>query len=559
MRLALIPFNPIIADLDANAARIAEAALDAHKNEADLAVFPELALTGYPPRDLLLRDDFITAAEHALDQLTKDLAPMPTVLGTPRRADGVLYNAAVLLRDGRVELAHNKALLPNYDVFDEPRYFTPGDATPTIFELAGERVALTVCEDLWRAADVPAAPSYTNQPDPIAAIAAAKPALALCLSASPFVQGKDERQQRILETAATRISAPIASINQLGGNDDLIFDGAAHFAKPNAPCLSSPRFSHKTRFIDTSSSATPNSWNAAHAENTSESLWNAITLGIRDYTGKTGFSSVVLGLSGGIDSALVCALAASALSPENVLALSMPSRYSSGHSRSDARAQAKRTNVALVEIPIEAPHSACESLLAPHLPNAPVAEENIQARLRGLTVMALANARNALALATGNKSELAVGYCTLYGDMNGALAPIADLYKTQVYDLARWINKNPAAGGFSSPPIPENVLTKPPSAELRPNQTDQDSLPPYDVLDAALKGLIEDRLSPDNLAKQGRTSSEVTELAAEMLHKSEHKRRQMPIGLKLSAIAFGPGRRTPIAKAREATQAPTHK
>ncbi len=553
MRLALVPFNPIIGDPRGNATRIGELARRVGESGVDLVVFPELALTGYPPRDLLLRDAFLEECDRAARELSLTVGPTPVLVGAPQRANGRLFNSALLLRDGAIDDAYHKRLLPDYDVFDEPRYFSPGERAG-VMKIAGARVGVAICEDLWRARDVRDAAGYDGSPDPVEDLARAGVDLVVCLSASPFVLGKDARQQEILRLASDEIGVPVASVNQFGANDELIFDGSAHLARPGRACLSAPRFRDQPVEIDTSAASPGALWRETPGADAPSALWDALTLGVRDYTAKTGFSTCVLGLSGGIDSALVCAIACAALGSENVVALSMPSRYSSQGSRDDARAQCERTGVTMHEIPIDPVHHASESALAGVLGDAPpgVAGENVQARLRGLIVMAYSNAHGAIALATGNKSELAVGYCTLYGDMCGGLAPIADLYKTRVYELARWLNANHSACGFASPPIPERVLTKPPSAELRPDQTDQDSLPEYDVLDSALIGLIEQRLDVEQVVECRGVPMDVARLAARLLHGGEHKRRQMAIGLKVSPTAFGIGRRVQVATHRGA-------
>jgi len=559
MRLALVPLNPTVGDLDRNAEMIADAAHDAATLGADLAVFPELALSGYPPRDLLLRDDFLDAAGRALKRLAAEPGLPPLLLGAPTRDAGGVRNSAVFLRDRAIETIYHKRLLPTYDVFDERRYFTPGDR-PAVIEIAGARVGLAVCEDLWKAQDVIDVARYTDQPDPVEELAAQSPDLVVCLTASPFVEGKDVLQQRILTDAAERFGAPVLSINQLGANDEIIFDGAAHAATPAGRCRSRPRFRAETALLETGE-ADPAGWSTQQPEDPERVLFTALTLGVADYARKTGFTAAVLGLSGGIDSSLVAAIAAAALGPENVHAAAMPSRYSSEGSVADAREQAKRTGVRLHEIPIEEAHRAVESALEPHLSaleseglarDRELAAENVQSRLRGLLVMGLSNAARLLPLATGNKSEMAVGYCTLYGDMNGGLAPIADLYKTRVYQLARWINDHHEEAGFAGPPIPPAVLTKAPSAELRPDQTDQDSLPPYELLDAVLEDLIERRLGQAEIARErGLPAQQVAEIAA-LLSRAEYKRRQMPVNLKVSRAAFGVGRRVPVVKPVEA-------
>ncbi len=569
MRVALAPINPTIADLSGNSALIVAAAERAFAERAELVVLPELALTGYPPRDLLLRADFIDAVEESVRELAARLPEIPVIIGAPARVDdspeAALANSLLLLRGGRVEHRYDKKLLPAYDVFDEKRYFVPGDRSPVV-EINGRRVGLAICEDLWRAADVPGARGYSDQPDPIEALIAEGVDLVVTSSASPFVLGKDERQQRILLEAATRLGRPVLSVNQLGANDELIFDGAIHAVFPSdaSPhCLSRERFREEIGVIDTGAGEHPG-WTAELEDDPDETLWHALTIALRDYARKTGFRAAVLGLSGGIDSALVAAIAAAALGAENVYAIAMPSRHSSSGSVADARDQAERTGLRLIEVPIEAMHRAAESSLAPAydalceeagVANEPgIAEENVQSRLRGATVMAVSNKLNLLPLATGNKSEMAVGYCTLYGDMNGGVAPIADLYKTRVYGLARWINANHDRAGFASPPIPETVLAKAPSAELKPDQTDQDTLPSYEELDAVLEGLIDRRESIARVSARTGSAVELVERIALMTARAEYKRRQMPIGFKVTPQAFGIGRRVPVVKAREAAR-----
>jgi len=566
MRVALIPLNPTVADLDANATAIASRARAAADQGAGLIVLPELALTGYPPRDLLLREDFLRASERALERVARELPDVPTLVGAPALDGDAVRNSLFLLARGRLEHRYDKRLLPGYSVFDEPRYFEPGETSP-IIEVAGRRVGLTICEDLWKAADVPGARRYHRQPDPLDALAGADLDLLVNVSASPFVLGKDARQRRILESAARRVGAPVLGVNQLGANDELIFDGAAHVALPpgahgpEARCLNAPRFEDRTHLIDVGAAHHPGFAGEGEDEHEEAALFSALTLGIRDYARKTGFSAAALGLSGGIDSALVAALAAAALGASNVHALAMPSRYSSAGSVSDAREQARRLGLRLHEVPIRELHDAAERTLGPLFAaagasSAPgIAEENVQSRLRGALVMALANKLHLLPLATGNKSEMAVGYATLYGDMNGGLAPIADLSKTRVYALSRWINARHADAGFSEPPIPDAVLSKAPSAELRPDQKDEDTLPPYDVLDAILDALVDERAPVAEAARRAGAPLEVAERVAGLLARAEYKRRQMPPGLKVTREAFGIGRRLPIAKAWEATPA----
>lgn len=530
---------------------------------ADLVVFPELAVTGYPPRDLLCRRDFLQRVERAL---AEEIAPMSRevalVVGAPVRGaaqgDGentdrdFLYNAALLYTEGKLAGRQDKSLLPNYDVFDESRYFKPaGQRTPV--PLGELNLGLTICEDIWNDKD------YWNRQlyevDPVEELVARGADLVLNISASPYHYGKIGLRLDMLRSIARKHHRPVIYVNQIGGNDELIFDGTslAVDAGGEVVCLaasfeeglvllemgrerSGPVFLEPVGKIDFQ---VPGAGSALPREDISY-VYRALVLGIRDYLRKTGFQKALVGLSGGIDSSVTAALAAAALGPENVLGVSMPSRYSSPGSRSDARILAENLGIAFREIPIEGMFSAfLKAMNRDGSPCGDLAEENIQARIRGNILMFISNREGYLTLTTGNKSEMAVGYCTLYGDMSGGLAVLADVPKVMVYQLARYINREREI-------IPESVLVKPPSAELRPNQVDQDSLPPYEVLDTILQAYIEEEKSAEEIAALGFDPALVREVIRRV-DRAEYKRRQAAPGLRVTARAFGMGRRMPIA------------
>lgn len=564
MRLALLPLNPTIGAIERNAALAADH-LQRIASSADLAVLPELFLTGYPPRDLLWQSGFVEQAMAAAERLAAHAPPSLTVvIGCPwRKGARAVSNALAVLHAGKVQRLYRKRLLPTYDVFDEDRYFVPGDE-PVVLEIAGLRVGLSVCEDLWRGADAGALERYAGRPDPVEDLAALNIDLLINPSASPFVLGKQRVQEDILRRHCRERSIIVAAVNQLGGNDDLIFDGRASVylpdpAQPDGARLigASAPFSGAPLIIDipaerTARSAMPASPNAPHSDEAL--LWRALVTGTRDYCRKTGFSKAVLGVSGGIDSAVAACVAAAALGHENVLGLAMPSRYSSEGSIADARALCANLHVPMRTVPIEPAHATAERMLHPAftalgLSTAPdLTDENLQSRLRGAIVMAFSNKTGALALTTGNKSELAVGYCTLYGDMNGGLAILSDVTKALVYRLAQWINAHPAATGLTTAPIPASSITKPPSAELRPDQTDQDSLPPYDHIDEIVERFVERRQSPADIAQESGLDPATVARVVMLIQNSEFKRKQAAVGLKVTSVAFGSGRRMPIAQ-----------
>ena len=553
MKIALAQLNPIVGDLPGNRALLRAAANSATAAGAELVVASELAVSGYPPKDLLLRAGFVEDCDRAVDQLAGELDPRIALLvGHPTQrglANGRVANAASLLHGGRIEVTVHKLLLPNYDVFDERRYFRPAARVAPI-EFAGMRLGVHICEDAWWGE-----PNTFYQdeperfPDPVAQLAEAGAEVFINLSASPFEVTKPDRRTRIMARHAQAHRRPIVFVNQVGGNDDLVFDGHSFVANADGAVVQRlAGFALDLQLVDLD--ALPPPLDAPRWERPALIL-DAVVLGLRDYMRKCGFTDCVLGLSGGIDSALACYIAARAAGPEHVHGLLMPSRYSSAHSVADARQLALALGVDHEVIPIDDVHRAYEGLpvVGEELRNQPagIADQNLQARIRGAIVMERSNRHGWMALATGNKSELAVGYCTLYGDMCGGFAVLSDLLKRDVYAVSRHVNDVVERREV----IPESTLAKAPSAELAPNQVDQDTLPPYPVLDAILEGLIEREESPRQLAT--RFPPETVDWVVRALDRNEYKRRQMPPGIKLSQRAFGSGRRMPMA-ARVSTQ-----
>jgi NAD+ synthase/NAD+ synthase (glutamine-hydrolysing) len=543
VKIGLLQINPTVGDLAGNARLIAEAVGAAASGGADLAVTPELALVGYLPRDLLLSDNFVARSWDRVAELARELAGLPpTLVGLPEPNPSdegrPLFNTAVLLRDGQVTDRFRKALLPTYDVFDEDRYFEPFHGAQ-ILELRGCRLGISICEDIWNDRDFWKRRRYHH--DPVEECVRAGAHAIVNLSASPFSVGKPARRDEMLSSMARRHHVPLAYVNQYGGNDDLVFDGrSCAFNGAGAPIARGKGFAPDVVICDLSA---PPIAPAADVAAESE-VWRALVLGTRDYARKCGFKDALLGLSGGIDSALTAAIAAEAFGPDHVLGVLMPSPFSSRGSIDDALALTRNLGIASLTLPIEPAMQAMESTLADAFAGSPrdVTEENIQARIRGNLLMALSNKRGALLLTTGNKSELAVGYCTLYGDMSGGLAVIADVPKTMVYRVARWVNEI-----SGRPVIPEPTLTKAPSAELRPNQTDQDSLPPYEILDDILQRHIERHQPADEIVAAGFDRATV-ERVLRLVHAAEFKRKQAAPGLKVTDRAFGTGWRMPIAK-----------
>jgi NAD+ synthase (glutamine-hydrolysing) len=546
MRIALLQVNPTVGDLAGNAAVILDALGRAAALGADLAVTPELALVGYLPRDLLLSPGFVAGSWRALEALARDAASLPPVLvGLPEPTASdegrPLYNSAALLRGGRVEQRFRKSLLPTYDVFDEDRYFEPFHGAQTL-DVAGGRVGISICEDIWNDRDFWKRRRYHH--DPIEELAAAGATLVINLSASPFTAGKHRRREEMLSSMSRRHRLPLAYVNQFGGNDDLVFDGRSCVFDASGEAVARGQSFAPDVVVCDPAAARPIA--PAPDLDVESEIWRALALGTRDYVRKCGFSRVVLGLSGGIDSALTAAIAADALGPQHVLGVLMPSPYSSQGSIDDARALAANLGIETLQLPIAPAMRAFDQVLRDGLGADPsgVTAENIQARVRGNLLMALSNSRGAMLLTTGNKSELSVGYCTLYGDMSGGLAVIADVPKTMVYRVARWRNQT-----LGRPAIPDASLTKPPSAELRPDQTDQDSLPPYEVLDAILERHIEKHQPEEEIVAAGFDQATVAQVLR-LVRIAEFKRKQAPPGLKVTDRAFGTGWRMPIAARR---------
>jgi len=554
MRLALAQINPTVGDVPGNEALAREAIERARAAGADIVILPELCLLGYPPRDLLFREGVIEACESAAERLACETKDHIALIGHPRRsAPGSrksAHNSVTIARDGRVIGVYDKRLLPGYDVFDEDRYFEPG-TRPFTFEHAGARIGVLVCEDLWRAHDVAGGarlvPSIAD--DPVAQAESLGCSLLLVPSASPFVIGKGARHAAHLSALARKHRVTIALVNQVGANDDLIFDGRSMIVAPESGVIAAAKpFEPDLLVIDLDDR--PPRGNVSIDGDAMAELWRALVLGVRDYVRNTGHRGAIVGLSGGIDSALTAAIAAAAIGAANVHGVLMPSRYSSPGSITDAENLARSLKLGRVEtVSIESVHAAFESLLAKPLGERArgLTDENVQARVRGVILMAASNATGALVLATGNKSEMATGYTTLYGDMCGALALLGDVYKTQVWDLARWINANHRAAGFDAPPIPQSSIDKVPSAELRPNQTDQDTLPPYPVLDEIIRRFVDFEQTPERIARETTFDRAMVERWCRVIDRNEYKRKQAAIVLKVSPRAFGPGRPMPAA------------
>ncbi|MEZ0265993.1 MAG: NAD+ synthase [Phycisphaerae bacterium] len=596
MRIALAQINPTVGDIPANARKHVDFIARAKSRGATLVVFPELSLVGYPPKDLLLKPSFVADNLAALDDIARQVSGIDVIVGyadrNPNPVGRPLHNAVALLRDGKVHSRHFKTLLPTYDVFDESRYFEPGPVNDTenlvrvnaksgspevAPPLASVVLGLSICEDLWNDEKLIARRLYHQ--NPIADLNAAGADVLVNSSASPFVIGKHDFRLQLFGEQVRRFGKPLVYVNQVGGNDELVFDGNSHVLDSQGNLVAQAKdFEEDLLVVDlpvgwappTASGGRASSpvdspggetrsgepVGRAHPTRGLESLYRALLLGLRDYVRKCGFGSVVLGLSGGIDSALVGALAAHALGGDKVTGVAMPSRFSSQHSLDDAAALARALGIHYHVVPIDPFHHTYEHALAP-LFNEPslatdnsqlatishdLTDQNLQARIRGVTLMAFSNRFNHLLLTTGNKSEIATGYCTLYGDMCGGLAVISDVPKTTVWALSRWIN-----GHHGKELIPWSSIDKVPSAELRPNQTDQDSLPPYELLDAILYRYVEEEKGAAEIVAEGYDGATVTRVI-KLIDRSEYKRRQAAPGLKVTSRAFGFGRRMPIAQ-----------
>lgn len=528
--IALAQINPVVGDLSGNAKLIRDAAEVAHRAGAKLLITPELALTGYPPEDLLLRPAFIEAAADALDQLRRTLAVYPglaVAVGHPLKTPKGLHNAASVLRDGKSIAVYAKHELPNNEVFDEVRYFTPGNA-PCVFDIEGCTFGVIICEDAWHAG-------------PATQAKAAGAQLLISLNASPYHLHKENLRLEVLRKVIGATGLPFIYVNAIGGQDELVFDGGSFALDANGlVAIAMPQFESGIGLVAIDANGEPELGQIAPSQSMESQAYAALVLGVRDYVHKNGFPGVIIGLSGGVDSALVLAVAVDALGADQVRAVMMPSPYTAEISWLDAQALAKNLGVQYDEVPIQAPMAAFEQALHPSFEGlAPdTAEENIQARIRGTLLMALSNKTGRLVLTTGNKSEMAVGYCTLYGDMAGGFAVIKDIPKTLVYQLCAYRNS-------VVPVIPERILTRAPSAELRPDQTDQDSLPPYELLDAIVEGYMEQNQSIASLIERGFDEASVRKITR-LIKLNEYKRRQAPPGVRVTTRAFGRDWRYPI-------------
>ena len=565
MKVALAQLNPVVGDVAGNAAKVIDAINHAREAGADLVVAPELAVSGYPPRDLLLGAGFVDACartakdigENATDGITLVMGtPLPVDAGPGRGQTPGVANSLVVYRDGKLVDYYDKRLLPTYDVFDEDRYFVAGERA-VVVDVAGRRVGLAVCEDLWRGEDAGFASRYAGEPDPVDELVRAGAEIVVAPSASPYVVGKAARHEALLRGHAERHNVWVCSVNQVGGNDDLVFDGHSSVFAPGGRLVAAgPGFEETLLVADLADDA-PEAADVVADTPVERMAWDALTLGVRDYVHKCGFARTLIGLSGGIDIALTAAIAARALGAENVLGVSMPGPYSSEGSVSDAFDLAERLGMRCVKAPIGAPmegftgvldgvfNGLGEPQLGASLPDLTL--ENLQSRTRGTLMMALSKRNGALVLTTGNKSELAVGYCTLYGDMNGGLAVLSDVPKTMVYELSRYANAHAGELGFDREPIPRSTIEKPPSAELAPDEKDSDSLPDYAMLDRIVALHVEHQRTPREIEAETGFEPEVVERVCRLIDRNEYKRQQMAVGLKLTSRAFGPGRRMPIA------------
>ncbi|MGA7291002.1 MAG: NAD+ synthase [Terriglobales bacterium] len=545
MKIALGQINPTVGDFSGNAAKIIEFVRRAQRADAGLILFPELAVSGYPPRDLVERPSFVARNRTTVERIAAETQGIAVICGmvTPAEADSgkTVMNSAALLRDGRIEFIQSKMLLPTYDVFDEMRNFAPAKSQQ-LFSFCGNRMALTICEDAWN--DKRFWNRRLYRVDPVEELVRSGGTFVLNISASPFWLGKRELRRDMLTAIARNQKVPVAMVNQVGGNDSLVFDGSSLVIAPDGEVIAQGKsFEEDLIYFDPEQMS-----GEMHPQIAGEeaSAYEALVLGTRDYVHKCGFERAIVGLSGGIDSALTASIAVDALGGQNVIGVGMPGPYSSQGSINDARALAGNLKIRLELLSINEIYDAARQTLAPVFAGLPidVTEENIQSRARGLLLMSISNKLGALVLSTGNKSELAVGYCTLYGDMVGGLAVISDVPKTLVYRLSAYVNSRRKV-------IPEETIEKPPSAELRPDQRDSDSLPPYDVLDVILEDFVEDSRSAEQIAQAHDFDPELVRRVIRMVERSEYKRQQAAPGIKISAKAFGYGRRFPIAAKTE--------
>lgn len=543
MKIAMAQTNPVIADISGNTKKIIENIISAKSKSADIIVFPELATIGYPPMDILSNNSLISANRKVIDSITSLSHDIAIVIGFVDKDDSLspqLLNSAAFLYNGKIINIYHKILLPTYDVFDEQRYFSTAESVPVI-DFKGNRIGITICEDIWN--DLPQSSTsdyiekrhYVN--DPIDKIRSLNPSLLINISASPYVYGKNSVKHDRISAIAKQCHAGIIYVNQVGGNDSLVFDGGSFFTQSDGTIsVIAKSFEEDLTIVDTDSKNS-----LIQTEEDFGSIESALTLGVKDYCRKCGFKGALLGLSGGIDSALTAVIAQRALGKENVIGITMPSPYSSKGSVDDSYRLAKTLGIKIETISITDIFTQYIKDLSPLFTgyNPDVTEENLQARIRGTLLMALSNKFGYLLLSTGNKSELAMGYCTLYGDMNGGLSVISDLFKTDVYNLCNYINRNEEI-------IPRSIIDKAPSAELRENQKDQDSLPPYPLLDEILELYIEKSLSFETIVTRGFDSNLVSSIV-KTVDRNEYKRRQSAPGIKVSSKAFGTGRRIPLA------------
>ncbi|NML25938.1 NAD+ synthase [Zoogloea dura] len=528
LTVAVAQLNCVVGDISGNARRILDAVTRAKAAGADVVLTPELALCGYPAEDLLLRPAFIEACATELAALAVEVQGITALVGYPAEVEGVRYNAAAVIRDGRVVDTYFKHRLPNYEVFDEERYFEAGTGA-CVFELKGVRVGVNICADVWESGAAEVAREAGAE-------------LLLVLNASPFHMNKQQRRYEVLRERVADTGLPVAYCNLVGGQDELVFDGGSFALDPDGGLAwQGSVFAEELAMLRFAEGA----WQdrqLPESRPVEADVYEALVLGVRDYLGKNGFPGALIGLSGGVDSALTLAIAVDALGAERVRAVMMPSPYTAQMSLDDSREMIRRIGVRYDEIAIEPAMRTFAELLAPHFAGLPedATEENLQSRIRGMLLMALSNKTGAIVLTTGNKSEMATGYATLYGDMAGGFAVIKDIYKTFVYRLCAWRNAQP--GG---PVIPDNILTRPPSAELKPDQCDQDSLPPYEVLDAIIAAYMEEDLSPDEIIARGYPEADVKRTVG-MLRRNEYKRRQAPPGVRVTQRGFGKDWRYPI-------------
>jgi NAD+ synthase (glutamine-hydrolysing) len=545
VKIALGQINPTVGDFSGNAAKIIQFALQARSSGAGLILFPELAVSGYPPRDLVERPSFVARSHATVEKIAAETHGIAVICGTvtPAEADSgkKVMNSAALLREGRIDFIQSKMLLPTYDVFDEMRNFAPAKSQQ-LFSFCGKQMALTICEDAWNDK------RFWNRRlygiDPVEELVRAGGNFVLNISSSPFWLGKRELRREMLTSIARNQRVPVAMVNQVGGNDSLVFDGSSIVIAPGGEVIAQGKSFEEDLIYFDSQKLTGDMHPQVEGEEAS--AYEALALGTRDYVHKCGFERAIIGLSGGIDSALTASIAADALGPENLIGVGMPGPYSSPGSINDARELAGNLKIRFELLSINAIYEAVRQTLAPVFTGTPadVTEENVQSRARGLLLMSMSNKFGALVLSTGNKSELAVGYCTLYGDKVGGLAVISDVPKTLVYRLSAYVNSRRMV-------IPQATIEKPPSAELRPDQKDSDSLPPYEVLDAILEDFVEESRSAEQIAAAHNFDLDLVRRVIRMVERSEYKRQQAAPGIKISAKAFGYGRRFPIAAKAE--------